>query len=66
MDAFRHIDEFKHGVINIDNLRYFLKRHEQSATLEEGDLEHLIKKYDKGGDNAWSFKEFIAAVNPLL
>eukprot|EP00347_Sterkiella_histriomuscorum_P013526 403364375 len=65
LEAFRIIDEYSHGNVNNDNLRVFLRQYDSFASVAEEDMTKLIRKYDKDSDKAWSFREFINAINPL-
>jgi hypothetical protein len=47
-------------------MRCFFRKHPFASSVCEEDLTKLIKKYDKDGDVAWSFKEFISSLSPLL
>jgi hypothetical protein len=43
-----------------------LRKYETSSSLEEEDLDNIIKFYDRNVDGAWTFKEFITSTTPLL
>lgn len=44
----------------------FLRKFESSSELEEDDLENIIRFYDKNVDGAWTLREFITSLTPLL
>ena len=59
LEIFRHIDQYAHGKVNMDNLRLFLANFECAQDLDERDLSNWIRRYDTDVDGGLSFIDLV-------
>ena len=64
LEIFRSIDQFAHGYINQDNLRVFFKGFDFCVDLDEEDILHWIRRYDRDVDRQLDYSDFVRALGP--
>jgi len=64
LEIFRSIDQFAHGYINQDNLRVFFKGFDFCIDLDEEDILHWIRRYDRDVDRQLDYSDFVRALGP--